>query len=49
MKILVSSCLLGEDTRYDGTNSSVAMNPKFKLIFDIIKFDIYKQKGVNVK
>ena len=30
MKILVSSCLLGEDTRYDGLNSSVAMNPKFK-------------------
>jgi uncharacterized protein YbbK (DUF523 family) len=30
MKILVSSCLLGEDTRYDGANSSVAMNPKFK-------------------
>ena len=30
MKILVSSCLLGEDTRYDGANSSVAMNPEFK-------------------
>lgn len=30
MKILVSSCLLGEDTRYDGANSSVAMNPKFR-------------------
>ena len=30
MKILVSSCLLGVDTRYDGANSSVAMNPKFK-------------------
>lgn len=30
MKILVSSCLLGEDTRFDGANSSVAMNPKFK-------------------
>ena len=30
MKILVSSCLLGEDTRYDGANSSVAMNSKFK-------------------
>ena len=41
MKILVSSCLLGEDTRYDGLNSSVAMNPKFKfsqkeLFMDII-------------
>src|SRR5574344_304243 len=30
MRILVSSCLLGEDTRYDGTNSSVALNPKFR-------------------
>ena len=30
MKILVSSCLLGEDTRYDGAISSVAMNQKFK-------------------
>ena len=29
MKILVSSCLLGEDVRYDGDNSSVAYNPKF--------------------
>ena len=23
MRILVSSCLLGEDTRYDGLNSSI--------------------------
>jgi uncharacterized protein YbbK (DUF523 family) len=30
MKILVSSCLLGEDVRYDGENSSIAMNSKFK-------------------
>ena len=30
MKILVSSCLLGEDTRYDGENSNVALNPKFR-------------------
>lgn len=30
MKILVSSCLLGEDTRYDGANSNVAYNPKFR-------------------
>lgn len=29
MKILVSSCLLGEDVRYDGANSSVAFDPKF--------------------
>lgn len=41
MKILVSSCLLGEDVRYDGGNSSVAYNPKFtfsqkELFMDII-------------
>ena len=30
MRILVSSCLLGEDTRYDGLNSSIALNPKFR-------------------
>ena len=28
MKILVSACLLGEDVRYDGNNSSIAFNPK---------------------
>ena len=31
MKILVSSCLLGEDVKYDGTNSSIASNPKDSL------------------
>jgi uncharacterized protein YbbK (DUF523 family) len=40
MKILVSSCLLGEDTRYDGTNSSVAMNPKFKFAHKELFMDI---------
>ncbi|OCL82080.1 DUF523 domain-containing protein [Arcobacter porcinus] len=30
MKILVSSCLLGENTRYDGENSNIALNPKFR-------------------
>ncbi len=29
MKILISSCLLGEDVRYDGNNSSIAYNPLF--------------------
>ena len=28
MKILVSACLLGEDVRYDGNNSSIAFNPR---------------------
>ncbi|OCL86542.1 DUF523 domain-containing protein [Arcobacter porcinus] len=30
MKILVSSCLLGENTRYDAESSNIALNPKFK-------------------
>lgn len=29
MKILISSCLLGENVRYDGDNSSIAYNPSF--------------------
>lgn len=29
MKILISSCLLGEDVRYDGDNSSIAYNSSF--------------------
>lgn len=41
MKILVSSCLLGEDVRYDGGNSSVAFDSKFsfskkELFMDIL-------------
>ncbi len=41
MKILISSCLLGEDVRYDGNNSSIAFNPKFsfsqkELFMDIL-------------
>lgn len=41
MKILISSCLLGEDVRYDGGNSSIAFNPKFsfsqkELFMDIL-------------
>ncbi|RXI24959.1 2-thiouracil desulfurase family protein [Aliarcobacter trophiarum] len=40
MKILVSSCLLGEDTRYDGANSSVALNPKFRFAQKELFMDI---------
>lgn len=29
MKILISSCLLGENVRYDGDNSSIAYNSSF--------------------
>ncbi|RXK14270.1 hypothetical protein CP965_02130 [Halarcobacter mediterraneus] len=41
MKILISSCLLGEDVRYDGGNSSFAYNPNFsfsekELFMDIL-------------
>ena len=43
MKILISSCLLGEDVRYDGNNSSIALNPKFsfsaKELFMVILCD----------
>ncbi|WP_026804379.1 DUF523 domain-containing protein [Aliarcobacter lanthieri] len=40
MKILVSSCLLGEDVRYDGANSSIALNPKFKFSYKELFMDI---------
>ena len=40
MKILVSSCLLGEDVRYDGNNSSIALNPKFSFSLKELFMDI---------
>ena len=40
MKILVSSCLLGEDVKYDGTNSSIALNPKFSFSLNELFMDI---------
>ena len=40
MKILVSSCLLGEDVRYDGANSSVAFNPSFSFFLKELFMDI---------
>ena len=40
MRILVSSCLLGEDTRYDGLNSSIALNPKFRFAQKELFMDI---------
>jgi uncharacterized protein YbbK (DUF523 family) len=40
MKILVSSCLLGEDVRYDGANSSVAYDPKFSFSIKELFMDI---------
>ena len=40
MKILISSCLLGEDVKYDGTNSSIAFNPKFSFSLKELFMDI---------
>jgi len=40
MKILVSSCLLGEDVRYDGNNSSIAFNPKVSFSIKELFMDI---------
>ena len=40
MKILVSACLLGEDVRYDGNNSSIAFNPKFSFSLKELFMDI---------
>jgi len=40
MKILVSSCLLGEDVRYDGKNSSITMGSTFTFSDKEIFMDI---------
>ena len=40
MKILISSCLLGEDVRFDGANSSIAFNPKFSFSLKELFMDI---------
>jgi len=40
MKLLVSSCLLSEDVRYDGANSSVAFNPNFSFSIKELFMDI---------
>ncbi len=40
MKVLVSSCLLGEDVRYDGNNSSIAMGATFTFSQKEIFMDI---------
>ncbi|RXK07811.1 2-thiouracil desulfurase family protein [Halarcobacter bivalviorum] len=40
MKILISSCLLGEDVRYDAENSSVAYNPNFSFALKELFMDI---------
>ncbi len=44
MRILVSSCLLGEDTRYDGLNSSIALNPKFRFCTKRAFYGYYVRK-----
>jgi uncharacterized protein YbbK (DUF523 family) len=40
MKVLVSSCLLGEDVRFDGNNSSIAMGSSFTFAQKEIFMDI---------
>lgn len=40
MKILVSSCLLGEDVRFDGANSSIAYNSKLRFTEKEIFMDL---------
>ena len=40
MKILVSYCVLGEDVKYDGTNSSIASNPKVSFSLKELFMDI---------
>ena len=40
MKILVSACLLGEDVRYDGNNSSIAFNPRVSFSLKELFMDI---------
>ncbi|MBP6714073.1 MAG: DUF523 domain-containing protein [Aliarcobacter sp.] len=40
MKILISSCLLGEDVRYDGNNSSIAFNPNVSFSLKELFMDI---------
>ncbi|APW65721.1 hypothetical protein LPB137_07585 [Poseidonibacter parvus] len=40
MKVLVSSCLLGEDVRYDGNNSSITMGSSFTFSQKEIFMDI---------
>lgn len=40
MKILVSSCLLGEDVRFDGANSSIAYNSKLRFAEKEIFMDL---------
>jgi uncharacterized protein YbbK (DUF523 family) len=40
MKILISSCLLGEDVRYDGDNSSIAFNPNVSFSLKELFMDI---------
>jgi uncharacterized protein YbbK (DUF523 family) len=40
MKILISSCLLGEDVRFDGNNSSITMGSSFTFAQKEIFMDI---------
>lgn len=46
MKILISSCLLGEDVRYDGENSSILYNPSFTFSQKELFMDILSENEI---
>jgi len=46
MKILISSCLLGEDVRYDGGNSSIAMSASYKFSQKELFMDILEENDI---
>lgn len=46
MRILVSSCLLGENVRFDGNNSSITFNKKFTFIYKELFMDILAQNEI---
>ncbi len=46
MKILISACLLGEDVRYNGTNSSLLYSPSFTFSEKELFMDILSENEI---
>ncbi|XPV70094.1 MAG: DUF523 domain-containing protein [Halarcobacter sp.] len=46
MKILISSCLLGEDVRYDGENSAILYTPTFTFSQKELFMDILSENEI---
>jgi uncharacterized protein YbbK (DUF523 family) len=46
MKILISACLLGEDVRYDGDNSSLLYSPSFTFFQKELFMDILSENEI---